>query len=60
MQLNDGPDDDQGAMTRFTILETSDSTVPLPPSRQVAAIEGAQAIDAGNPPLTGCSDPLGL
>ena len=46
MQLNDGPDDNQGAMTRFTILETSDRAVPLPPSRQVAAIEGAQAIDA--------------
>ncbi len=46
MQLNDGPDDGQGGMTRFTILEATDRAVPLPPTNEVTTIENAQAIDA--------------
>jgi hypothetical protein len=33
-------------MRRFTILETTDRAVPLPPTREVTAIDGVQAIDA--------------
>jgi len=46
MQLNDGPDDDLGGATRFTIMETIDLAVPVPPTREVAVIDQPQAIDA--------------
>ena len=46
MQLNDGPDDDQGRPARFSTLETVDLAVPVPRSGRTAEINSPQAIDA--------------
>jgi hypothetical protein len=44
MQLNDGSDNN-GATRRFTTMETVDLAVPVPPTSEIAEINGAQAID---------------
>ena len=46
MQLNDGPDDDQGVSARFSTLEAADLQVPVPRSARSAEIDSPQAIDA--------------
>lgn len=46
MQLNDGPDDQLGGVTRFTVVETPDLAVPVPLTRDVTTIIQPQAIDA--------------
>lgn len=45
MQLNDGPDGDQGGAERFTIIEAEDIAVPVPPSRATTELHAIQAID---------------
>jgi hypothetical protein len=46
MQLNDGPDDGLGEVTRFTIVEAEDRAVPVPPTGATSEINAPQAIDA--------------
>lgn len=45
MQLNDGPDDDLGAPTRFSIVEAEDLGVPVPQTGWTTEISSPQAID---------------
>ncbi|WP_088347296.1 MULTISPECIES: DEAD/DEAH box helicase [Rhodomicrobium] len=52
MQLNDGPNDDQGSSSRFSVVETPDLGVPIPPTGNTTEIQDLQAIDpehASNP-----------
>lgn len=46
MQLNDGPDDDMGLPSRFTVREAEDGHVRIPKA-QSAILQSDQAIDVG-------------
>jgi ribosomal protein L37AE/L43A len=46
MQLNDGPDNDQGGSDRFSVVEAVDQLVPVPLSSRSAQLLAPQAIDA--------------
>ncbi len=45
MQLNDGPDDDQGTPTRFSIVEAEDLAVPISQTGWTTELTSPQAID---------------
>lgn len=45
MQLNDGPPNELWEETRFSTTEAEDHSVPVPPTRFTAEINGVQAID---------------
>lgn len=48
MQLNDGTDDDEGAPSRFTVMEAEDTSVRIPRMSNHASLTSSQAIEVGS------------